>query len=104
MNFARLPDTRKQWELTFVRGFISAGLVALLTQVAVRIFLAGLRRQDIEEILAPYLFIIWLLLLLCTVRAFHYRERLLGMMAGIIGILSGIITLLPVLLREGVYD
>jgi hypothetical protein len=104
MSFTQLPTTGKQWELTFVRSCISAGLVVLLAQVFVRVFLAGLRRQDIEEILGPYLFVIWLLLLLCSVRAFRHRERLPGMMAGIIGILSGLITLLPVLLNEGVYD
>jgi hypothetical protein len=75
-----------------------------LAQIGVRFLLAGLRRQDIEEILSPYLLIMWLLLLFCTVDAFRHRERLLGMTAGLVGIVSGLLALLPILLREGVYD
>ena len=104
MNFTRLPKTQKQWELIFVRGCISAGFLVLLAQIGVRILLAGLRRQDIEEILCPYLFVMWLLLLFCSVRASLHGERLLGMVAGLVGILSGLIALLPILLREGAYD
>jgi hypothetical protein len=104
MNFTRLPETREQWKLTFERGCVSAGFVILLAQTGVRFFLAGLRRQNIEEILSPYLLVMWLLLLFCTVDAFRHRERLLGITAGLLGIISGLIALLPILLREGVYD
>jgi hypothetical protein len=104
MNFTRLPKTRKQWELIFVRGCISAGFLVLLAQIWVRVFLAGHCQQVVEEILIPCLIVTWLLLIFCTVGAFYRKERRLGDIAALVGILSALIVILTNLFREGVYD
>jgi hypothetical protein len=97
-------ESRKQGDLTLVRCCLSAGSVVLLTQIAVRIFLAGLTRQNIEEILSPFAFFVCVLLLVSSVAAFLHRERLLGTIAALVGAVSAVIGLLPIILQEGVRD
>ena len=104
MTFTPLPKTRREWELACVRSCIFAGSVLLLVQIWARTFLVGLRRQNIEELLWPVSVFLCILLLYCSVGAFLRRERMLGTTAAFIGVVSMLIALLPVLLREGVRD
>jgi hypothetical protein len=104
MTFTPLPKTRREWELVCVRSCIFAGSVLLLPQIWARTFLAGLRRQNIEELLWPFAVLLCILLLYSSVGAFLRRECRLGAAAAFVGIVSALIALLPVLLREGVYD
>jgi hypothetical protein len=104
MNSTPLLKTRKQIHLMFVRSCLSAGVVVLLTQIGVRILLAGLTRQNIEEILWPFAILTCLLMLFCSIGAFLHREHLLGAIAALVSALSMLIGLLPILLEEGVRD
>jgi hypothetical protein len=104
MNSTLLPETRKQWELTLMRSCLYAGFVLLLVQVWARTFLAGLKRQNIEEMLWPFAWPFVVLLLYCAVGAFLRRQRLIGAVAALVAIASALIALLPILLQEGVRD
>jgi uncharacterized membrane protein YwaF len=87
-----------------MRSCIFAGSVLLVVQIWARAFLVGLKRQSIEELLWPFAVFLCILLLYCSVGAFLRRQRRLGTAAAFLGIVSALIALLPVLLREGVRD
>lgn len=104
MNFASSPKTQREWQLTCLRSCLFAGSILLLVEVWARTFLAGLRRQNVEETLWPFAWIFVVLLLYCSLAAFVSRKRLLGAILAVIGILSSLTALLPILREEGVYD
>jgi hypothetical protein len=104
MNVTMLPKTEKAGELMWVRCLLETGFILLLVQLWARGFLSGPTRQHIEESLWPFPLFLGALLLYCAVVSFVGRERLLGMMAAAVGILSAMISLLPILLGEGIYD
>ena len=66
--------------------------------------MSGWTRQHIEELLWPYPLILGFGLVVCSVIALLQRQRLLGFMAIVIGVLSMIIALLPILLHEATRD
>ena len=105
MNFTPLPKTSRERELTWVRSCLVAGGVLLLVQVSTRIALSGGTRQFIEETLWPWPFFFSILLLYWSVVAlFFRRERVLGVIGITVSILSALVALLPILLREPIYD
>jgi hypothetical protein len=104
MNFTPSPKTQREWELACVRSCVFAGSVLLLVQIWARTFLAGLWRQNIEDLLWPFPFFLCILLLCCSVGAFLRRERMLGSIAAFVGIVTVLIGLLPILLHEGIRD
>ena len=87
-----------------MRSCLYAGFVLLLVQVWARTFFAGLKRQNIEEMLWPFAWPFVVLLLYCAVGALLRQQRLAGAIAALLAIASAMIALLPVLLREGVRD
>ena len=99
-----LPKRQRGWELTCFRCLLIAGCILLFVQIWARTVLSGPTRQHVEEMLWPFPVFLGFVLLCCSVIAFVRRERLLGSIAATVGILSGLIGLLPILLREGIYD
>jgi hypothetical protein len=104
MNLTPLPKKEKDWQLKYMRSCLFAGSILLFVQIWVRTFLAGLRRQNSEYMLRPFAWLFVVLLLCCSVAAFLRRKRLLGSISAVVGLSSAVIALLPVLLKEGVYD
>ena len=104
MGFKPLPETTGDWELTFLRCALVAGFTLLPVQVWARLALSGLIRQDIEEILGPFAFLLGLLLLGCSVVALLKRQRLLGLMLAVVAIISVLVALLPNLLNEAIIN
>jgi hypothetical protein len=76
----------------------------LAVQAWARLALSGWTRQHIEELLWPYPILLGVLLVVCAVIAAFQRQRRLGFIAFVIGVLSMIIALLPILLHEGIRD
>jgi hypothetical protein len=54
--------------------------------------------------LRPFAWLFVVLLLCCSVAAFLRRSWLLGSISAVVGISSAVIALLPILLKEAVYD
>ena len=102
MRFKPFPKTGSEWDLTSLRCVLVAGFMLLTVQVWARLALSGWVRQHIEEKLWPLPLLLGFLLVCCSVLAARERQRLLSLMAAVIGILSAIIALLPILLQEGV--
>ncbi len=90
--------------MTCFRCLLASGAVLLSVQVWARTVLPGPRRQLVEEMLWPFPVFLGLLLLCCSVLAFFQRFRWLGLLAALVGTLSTVIALLPILLREAIYD
>jgi hypothetical protein len=104
MNFTRLPKTKSAWGQTCFHCLLIAGFWLLSVQVWARLALSGFERQDIEEMLSPLPLILGSGLVVCSVIALFRRQRLLGLMTMVIGVLSALIAFLPILLNEGIRD
>jgi len=103
MNFTPFPKTRSAWDQTCFRCYLITGILLLSVQVWARLALSGLMRQHIEETLWPLPLIFGTGLVLGSVIAMSQRRWIYGFIL-VIGVLSVLVALLPILLQEGVRD
>ena len=102
MGFKPLPKSTGDWEQTVLRSALVAGCMLLTVQLAARLALSGWVRQHIEEMLWPFPLLLGFFLICCSVAALLQRQRLLSLMSAVVAVLSVLIALLPILLREAI--
>jgi cytochrome bd-type quinol oxidase subunit 2 len=102
MRFKPLPTTGSEWDRTCLHCLLVAGFMLLTVQVWARLALSGWVRQRMEEMLWPLPLLFGFLLVCCSLIAALQRQRVLSSMAAVVGFLSALIALLPILLHEGV--
>jgi hypothetical protein len=104
MNFAPLPKTRRELEMTIVRCSILAGAIVLLLQVWILFAENGPTRQYTEETLGPFTLLLSVQVLCCSIVALRRRERFLGCIGLLAGVGSALFALLPIVLQEVIYN
>ena len=95
-------DTMAKWEMALIRTALAVGIVLLAAQAWARVFLQGLIRQSVEEILAPVALLAGAYLLCCAVAAWVRGKRLLCLALALVGAASAVVALLPAILGEAV--